>query len=442
MFDAAVSLVLTRVVPFLIALGVLVFVHELGHFLVAKRAGIRVERFSLGYPPKAWGFQWGETEYCISWIPFGGYVKVAGMADAGPDQATGADWEFPSKPIWVRMAVIAAGPAMNLVFAFFVLWGLSFSYGIETFAGTRIRPAVGSAADRAGLRDGDEVLAVGGRPVGDAYELADALREGETRSLELTVRRGGGQAVVALPALPADGYGLELLRPASVGYVVPGMPAEALGLQPGDEIIAVAGQAVASWADMSQAIRRHPDEPVVLVWSRQGQRLEGTITPARKVEGDETVGQIGISAASIRHPVGVASAAGMGLQGVFRSSYLIVDFLGQLFRGQRSTDELGGPLRIAQLAGQTAEEGLNRFLGFLAMLSVNLAVINLLPIPVLDGGHLVFLTLEGIMRGPLSARQREVFQQIGLVIMLGIMLLVTFNDLNQMVFHHVRALFR
>jgi regulator of sigma E protease len=442
MLDAAVSLVLTRVVPFLIALGVLVFVHELGHFLVAKRAGIRVERFSLGYPPKAWGFRRGETEYCVSWIPFGGYVKVAGMADAGPDQATGAPWEFPSKPIWVRMAVIAAGPVMNLVFAFFVLWGLSFSYGIETFAGTRVKPAPGSAAEVAGFRAGDEVLTVAGRPVSDAYELMDALREGETRGLELTVRRDADRTVVSLPVMPTAGYGLELLRPASVGYVVPGMPAEALGLQPGDEIIAVAGQAVSSWAEMSQAVRRFPGQSVALVWLRQGQRREGTITPARKLEGEEAVGQIGISAASIRHPVGVFAAAGMGLQGVLRSSYLIVDFLGQLFRGQRSTDELGGPLRIAQLAGQTAEEGLSRFLGFLAMLSVNLAVINLLPIPVLDGGHLVFLTLEGIMRGPLSTRQREVFQQIGLVIMLGIMLLVTFNDLNQMVFHHVRALFR
>jgi regulator of sigma E protease len=138
----------------------------------------------------------------------------------------------------------------------------------------------------------------------------------------------------------------------------------------------------------------------------------------------------------------VVAAAGLGLEGVYRSSYLIVDFLGQLFQGERSTEELGGPLRIAQLAGQTAEQGLNHFIGFLAMLSVNLAIINLLPIPVLDGGHLFFLGLEGLMHRPLSVRQREVFQQIGLVIMLGIMVLVTFNDLNQMVFDHIRELFQ
>ncbi|MFA6108933.1 MAG: RIP metalloprotease RseP [Candidatus Latescibacterota bacterium] len=430
------------IVSFIVALGVLVFVHELGHFLVAKRAGIRVERFSLGYPPKAWGFRYGETEYCISWIPFGGYVKVAGMADVGTEQTTGASWEFPSKPIWVRMAVIAAGPGMNFLFAFVALFALCLAYGIDTFEGTAVTPEAGSVAAQAGVQPGDEVVQVDGQPVSDAYGLLEALRQSGADGAVLQVRRDGERVTVVLPDAPKEGYGLEVMRPTTVGHLVPGMPAEALGLQPGDRIVAVAGQPVSNWAEMSREIRRYPDQSVLLAWTRGDRRLEAAITPAKVVEGEQAVGQIGIGPQATRHRVGVVAAAGLGLEGVYRSTYLIIDFLGQLFQGERSTEELGGPLRIAQLAGQTAEQGLNHFISFLAMLSVNLAIINLLPIPVLDGGHLFFLSLEGLMHRPLSVRQREVFQQIGLVIMLGIMVLVTFNDLNQMVFDHIRELFQ
>ena len=168
---------LTTIASFLIALGVLVFVHELGHFLVAKWAGIRVERFSLGYPPKMIGFTRGETEYCISWIPFGGYVKVAGMADVGTEETTGAHWEFPSRSVGIRMAVIAAGPAMNFLFAFVALIFLFSVYGIDSFDSTRVSPQENSLAAEVGLVRGDRVRTVGDTPVGNAYELASALDE-------------------------------------------------------------------------------------------------------------------------------------------------------------------------------------------------------------------------------------------------------------------------
>ena len=394
---------LTTIASFLIALGVLVFVHELGHFLVAKWAGIRVERFSLGYPPKMIGFTRGETEYCISWIPFGGYVKVAGMADVGTEETTGAHWEFPSRSVGIRMAVIAAGPAMNFLFAFVALIFLFSVYGIDSFDSTRVSPQENSLAAEVGLVRGDRVRTVGDTPVGNAYELASALDEIASSGARLEVERDGILLDFDLPPAGDEGYGVQLMRPTTVGHVEPGTPADSLGLQAGDIIRAVGQAPVVSWAEMSEEIRRYPGETIPLVWERDGQRMEQLITPAAHSEGDAFVGRIGIGPHASRHTVGLGQAVVLGGLGVYNFSWLILDFLGELFQGDRSTDELGGPLRIAQMAGQTAEQGLDSFIYFLAILSVNLAIINLLPIPVLDGGHLTFLTLEAIMRRPLSS---------------------------------------
>ncbi len=433
--------ILNTIASFLIALGVLVFVHELGHFLVAKWSGIKVERFSLGYPPKMIGFTYGETEYCLSWIPFGGYVKVAGMADVGNEDATGEPWEYPSKSVAIRMAVIAAGPIMNFLFAFVALIFLFNSYGVDTFDSTRVIPMENSLASQTGLVRGDRVLSVGDQSVTNAHELVGALDEVADQGSSLVIERDNTTLTLNLPAAGEEGYGLQLMRPTTVGQVVPDMPADSLGLQDGDIILAVGGTTVVSWAEMSTEIRRYPGETVPLVWERDGQRMEHQVTPATHAEGDTALGRIGISPHTSRHTVGLGRAVVFGALGVYNSSWMILEFLGELLQGDRSTNELGGPLRIAQAAGQTAEQGLHSFISFLAMLSVNLAIINLLPIPVLDGGHLTFLTLEAIMRRPLSPRQREVFQQIGLAIMLCIMVLVMFNDLNQMVFHHITKLF-
>ncbi|MYK41622.1 MAG: RIP metalloprotease RseP, partial [Gemmatimonadetes bacterium] len=257
---------LTTIASFLIALGVLVFVHELGHFLVAKWAGIRVERFSLGYPPKMIGFTRGETEYCISWIPFGGYVKVAGMADVGTEETTGAHWEFPSRSVGIRMAVIAAGPAMNFLFAFAALIFLFSVYGIDSFDSTRVNPQENSLAAEVGLVRGDRVRTVGGTPVGNAYELASALDEISSSGARLEVERDGILLDFDLPPAGDEGYGVQLMRPTTVGHVEPGTPADSLGLQAGDIIRAVGQAPVVSWAEMSEEIRRYPGETVPLVW--------------------------------------------------------------------------------------------------------------------------------------------------------------------------------
>ena len=427
-------------VYFVLALGVLVFVHELGHFLVAKRAGIRVERFSLGFPPKIVGVQVGETEYCLSWIPFGGYVKVAGMADVGEDAATGAPWEYPSKPVWVRMAVIFAGPAMNFIFAFFAFAFISLYFGAETYDSTTVQVTEASVAAHAGLEYGDRIVTVEGRAVTNRYELLHSLEAAAGAQLE--VERNGSILVVDLPPAPAEGYGLAVLPPTLVGSLSSGMPAEAIGLLRGDRIVSVGGEPVGDWLQMSTAIRKHPGETITIEWDRDGTVMSSPIIPKPTKSEDQIIGLIGIGPHTSRAQVPFGEALGAGARTVWRSSWLIFDFLGQLTQGDRSADELGGPLRIAQMAKQTADEGLLTYLSFLAVLSVNLAVLNLLPIPVLDGGHLFFLTLEAIMRRPLSTRQRELSQQVGLAIMLCVMVLVTFNDLNQMVFHHIANLFQ
>lgn len=432
---------ISTLIYFIIALGLLVFVHELGHFLVAKKAGIRVERFSLGYPPKMVGITVGETEYCISWIPFGGYVKVAGMADVGTAATSGAPWEFPSKPIWVRMAVIAAGPFMNFAFAFVAFLGLFVAYGLDTYETTAVLPAEHSPAAQAGVLRGDRVLRVNGESVANEHQLLQVLKSTRRRGAALEVKRGDQVLQIELPATEQENYGLSVLLLTTIGQVVPDMPAVQIGLQPGDRITSVAQQPVNDWEQMKEQISSHPGESITIEWEREGQRLQGQITPVAHTEGDKSVGQIGIGPKVSQTGVGVSEALKLSGRVVYNSSWVILDFIRQLFKGDRSTDELGGPLRIAQLAGQTGEQGLKSFVSFLAMLSVNLAIINLLPIPVLDGGLLTFLTLEAIRRRPLSVRQHQLFQQVGLAIMLFIMVLVTFNDLNQMVFHRIMALF-
>ncbi|HIG18267.1 MAG TPA: RIP metalloprotease RseP, partial [Candidatus Handelsmanbacteria bacterium] len=280
---------------FLIALGVLVFVHELGHFLVAKRAGIRVERFSLGYPPKMIGFQWGETEYCISWVPFGGYVKVAGMADVGEDETMGAPWEFPSKSVGIRMAVIAAGPLMNFLFAFAVFAVVYGVYGHDTMASTAVTPIEDSMAAAAGLEHGDVVLDVDGTEVDNSYELLRALEAGLEKGSVLTVQRAAGIRRIELPAASDAAYGIRILRPTTVGIADPGTPAAGIGLGRGDHITAVDGTPVVSWYDMRMLISARPAESILLSWERDGVAMTADIIPEERMDGDKRIGVIGIS---------------------------------------------------------------------------------------------------------------------------------------------------
>ncbi len=423
---------------FLFVLGVLVFVHELGHFLVAKKSGIRVETFSLGYPPKAVGMKIGETEYCLSWLPLGGYVKVAGMADFGHEASRGKPWEFQSKPRWIQMAVMVAGPAMNFLLGFLLLLILKMAAGEYAFLDdTRVGEVkTDSPLYTAGLRPGDRILTVGNTPVNDWEEMADAFLAytGDAVSVEIERAPERLTLFVDLTSPPREGLGLGYYMTTEVGAMVPGMPASKIGLQPGDVITAVNGVAVTMWWEMSREISSQPDVKISLTWRRNGEEMSAWLTPTAHVFNGETVGRIGIDSASKRNPIPFFKAVRRSATETVNLSMAIFGFVKRLVIGQESSSALAGPVGIFQLVGLSAERGFSYLLWFMAMLSINLGVLNLLPIPMLDGGHLTILTIEGIIRRDLSARNKMRLQQVGFAFLLFLIIYVTFNDIGRIWF--------
>ena len=421
--------VATTLISFFFVLGVLVFVHELGHFLVAKKAGIRVEQFSLGYPPKAVGVTIGETEYCLSWLPLGGYVKVAGMADFGHETSKGESWEFQSQPRWIQMSVMVAGPAMNFVLAFLLILGVRLGAGEYAFmASTRVgKVEATSSLHGAGLLSGDRILTVGGEVVTDWEELSSALESRAGHTVTVGVERGADR--LSLDALLDQKSGLEPYIPAGVGTVLPGNPAEGIGLKSGDRIVGVDGVRVAQWFEMSREISARPGQEFELQWVRDGVEMSAMITPRSEEVDGKIVGRIGIGMPMDRVPVSFGKAVTRSGTEMVRLSTAIFGFVKRLVSGQESGRSLAGPVAIAQMAGQSAEQGWEPLFSFMALLSVNLAVLNLLPIPMLDGGHLTILTVEAIIRRELSVRQKEVLQQMGFAFLLMLMIYVTFSDI-------------
>jgi len=428
---------LITILSFIFVLGVLVFIHELGHFLVAKRAGIRVERFSLGYPPKMIGMTIGETEYCISWVPLGGYVKVAGMADVGTEEVKGEPWEFTSKPVWVRMCVMAAGPFMNFLLGFVILFGIFTFAGEMTIRTTQVgRVTPGSVFEVADLRPGDRLMAVDGQKV-EAWEDVDAalgrawgsevpvevLRQGSLQSLRVRLV-GDPKVSPLLPFLPPE-----------IGSVLHDQPADRAGLRKGDRLLSIDGQPVSQWWDVSERIHARPGQTIRIEWLRDGTPMSAEVRTAVHREGVKSEGRIGITPPTERAPVGIPKAAVLGAQQTWQWAGLIFDLVGRLVSGRESGQSLAGPITIAQMTGKSAKQGMEALFGFMALLSVNLAVLNLLPIPVLDGGHLTIMALESlvqfIVRRPFSfsLRQKEVLQQIGLGFLGVLMIYVFYNDI-------------
>jgi regulator of sigma E protease len=431
----------------IVILGVLIFVHELGHFATAKWAGIEVPRFSIGLGPKMIGFTRGETEYVISWIPLGGYVRMAGMEDMealegehdpGPARAAGRSFESKSLP--VRALVIAAGVIMNALFAWFLYTVIAMVWGVGIVPG----PVVGDVAEErvpveaAALLEipmGARVTAVNGQAVsdfGDVQRLMATARD--TIRLEFD-----GVPAVTVPVPGADMERAELIRsleprlpiPAQVEHVEPGSPAADAGIRSGDRIVAIAGQAVGDWQEMVAVIETYPGEPVAVTVERDGSTVDLTVTPeAREIPaGDRVVGRVGIGRAPVpRERLGPFAAAAWGGAEVVRITRLILDFLRGLFTGAASPRDVGGPILIYQITDQVARVGLVAFLDFMALFSINLAILNLLPIPILDGGQLVFLAVEGIRGRPLSVDQRMRLSQLGLVLIIAIMVWALAND--------------
>ena len=438
----------------IVVLGVLIFVHELGHFWAAKAVGVKVLRFSIGLGPKVLGFRRGDTEYVISAIPLGGYVKMSGMADEVMDKVEGGGararrrpdpTDFDGKPVWARALVLSAGVIMNMIFAFAAYTTIAAGWGRAEVAETRLGHVdmellPPGAEALAGLPVGARVTRVGDREVDRWGDVREGFlsAEGET----ITVETESPRVTVSVPA-PGDPAARERLAgaldywlEAVVEGVDPGMPAARAGLRPGDRVLAVDGLAVENWASFRREIMRRPGRTVALRVARDGALMEIAVPlAAREERGPEgeirTVGQAGVVPAAdpVYVPVPLARAVVIGYQETVGTTLMILGFLGDLVTGSVSPRNVGSIVTIGTLSGQAAEAGLQTFLRFMALFSVNLAILNLLPIPILDGGHLVFLGIEAVRGRALSLDQRLRWSRVGFLVIMGIMVWALSNDI-------------
>ena len=445
---------LVTILAFLLVLGPLIFVHELGHFLVAKAVGIQVLRFSLGFGRPIIAWVRNGTEYWISWIPLGGYVKMAGLDDEGPqDKLEGGKSAIPidptrtydSKPLPARMAVILAGVTMNLLFAFLIYATLYATRGEPRMAITPVDSIDVSRLPSGGeplatIKRGDVIARVNGDTITTWDGVYDRLLDGP-RDARIEVAGRGEPIAVQLPADETQRarvvFSLRPLALARIGIVAPGQPAAKARLRLGDLIVRANGDTVRSWDEMVRQIRANPGKPLALDVLRDDSIIQVTVTPEAETQKDSagneiTRGVIGASAdprgPTVREQVSLGTAIVDGArQTVFQVTGIAV-MLKRLVTGQVSTREVGGPILIAQMSGQMARLGIDWLLGFLAFFSVSLAVLNLLPIPVLDGGHFLFLIVEAIRRKPLSPQLRLRLTQLGMFVVLAIMVLAISND--------------
>ena len=427
---------------FALALLILVFFHELGHFLAAKLFGMRVERFSVGFPPRVWGVKKGETDYCIGATPLGGYVKISGMIDESMDtdhlDEEPKPWEYRSKPVWQRMIVITAGVIFNMILAVIIYAGIAFSYGesnvpVDSVPGIYVPE--GSVADHAGFQTGDRIVGVNGERVQYFEELVAPSQILE-ENLTYTVMRNGEEAVVAVPDSLLDRMNREmfldpsLATPSRINQVQTGSPADTAGLQSGDKIIAINGDTVGYWAQVVNRIQ-YASGMVELTIQRGDEVMLVKVMPNE----NNIIGiapPVGTDFLEVRHQqYGLAGSVGIGFKRTGETFMGIIQGFSRLFSGSISIREnLGGPVAIANVTKSATERG--GALGFwqiTAFLSITLAIMNILPIPVLDGGHLLFLIYEGITRREPSAKVRMALQQIGFILIIALFIFVTFNDI-------------
>ena len=450
---------LTTVLSLIVVLGVLVFIHEAGHFVAAKWAGIYVHRFSLGLgSPIPWlSFRRGETEYSVSWIPLGGYVKMAsGEEDLGSSALEGGQATvtvprerlFESQPLWKRMIVILAGVTMNALFAWFLFTFLAAKNGRQidpvTTVGRVVPELVPAGAEALkSLRPGSRIVAINGRPVTSWNDIEQGILRASEPDVRLDLADGGSVQVPIHPdALESRLMAAQAIQPfrvAVIGVVIEGRPAALAGMAKGDTILAVDGQRIEQWYDLLEILQRDPGKPLAFEVARGAGHLTLQIQPRVDTLTDadgkpQAVGRIGVAvAAPFRsESLSLPQAVAEGWTSTVSSSTQIVRTIRGLFSGRVSRRELGGPIMIGQLAGESARMGLDPFLAFMALISINLAILNLLPVPILDGGQFVFLLAEGITRRPLPLKLRERLSMVGMVLIVLLMGLAFSNDLRRL----------
>ena len=450
---------LTTVLSLVVVLGVLVFVHEAGHFVAAKWAGIYVHRFSLGLgAPIRWlTFRRGETEYSISWLPLGGYVKMASREEdvasspleGGPAEApVPPDRMFEAKPVWKRMVVILAGVTMNALFAWLVFSFLAAKNGRQIDPETTVGRVVDEllppeAAAFKTIRPGTRIVRVNGVPVRSWDDISQGIANTPENEIRLELEDGSVVSATihqdALEQRLKASQALQPFRAAVVGQVVPGRPAARAGIRAGDTITAVNGQPVTQWYDLLERLQQNGGQALAVEIGRTSGRQSFQITPyVDSITGPggkrQAIGRIGVAVANDfrSEPLGLGEAVVEGWHGTVGASTQIVRTVRGLFSGRISKREVGGPILIGQLAGESARMGLDAFLAFMALISINLAVLNLLPVPVLDGGQFLFLLAEAVVRRPLPLKLRERLTMVGLVLIVLLMGLAFSNDLRRL----------
>ncbi|OCT28039.1 RIP metalloprotease RseP [Pseudomonas putida] len=447
---------LYMIIGTLVALGVLVTFHEFGHFWMARKCGVKVLRFSVGFgtPLVRWHDRHG-TEFVVAAIPLGGYVKMLDEREGDVPPAL-ADQSFNRKSVGQRIAIVAAGPIANFLLAILFFWVVAM------LGSQQVRPVIGavesgSLAASAGLVAGQEIVSIDGKPTSgwSAVNLQLVRRLGESGSLRVGVRDDGGtlerQHEIRLNQWlkgadepdPIQSLGLRPWRPAVspvLAEIDPKGPAAAAGLKSGDKLLALDGVALGDWQQVVDAVRARPDAKVQLRIERDGAQLELPVTLARKGEGQASGGYLGAGVNGAEWPAnmlrevsyGPLEAVGEGLSRTWNMSVLTLESLKKMLFGELSVKNLSGPITIAKVAGASAQSGVGDFLNFLAYLSISLGVLNLLPIPVLDGGHLLFYLIEWARGRPLSDRVQGWGVQIGISLVIGVMLLALINDLGRL----------
>jgi len=449
--------ILHTIVSFAVALGVLIVVHEFGHYLVARLCNVKVLRFSVGFGPGLFSWRSGRdrTEWTVATVPLGGYVKMLDEREA-PVEAVDLPRAFNRQSVGRRFLIVLAGPVFNFLFAVAVYSGL-YMHGLPEARPIVGRPPAGTLAQAAGLRAGETVRAIDGHPVRTWQELrwrvVEAAVQREALHLEVSDRSGRLDTVVLdLSRLPKDEaesdilerVGLRLFEPPLapiMGEIVSGSPAQRAGLRPGDRVVAAAGRPVHTWQELVEAVRERPGRPLALIVERDGHRVSLEVHPEPITLKGERIGHIGaaprlpalnVDRIFVRVQYAPAIAIAKAVGKTYDIAWFSLKVLGKMLIGEVSWKNLSGPVTIADFASQSAQLGLIAYLSFLALISISLGVLNLLPIPLLDGGHLMYYTIEKIKGSPVPERVMELGQRVGLALLLILMAFAFYNDINRL----------